>query len=60
MEDLRRIRSAVLNTDDPADQATYQRLLKVFRREEEENHRRHLLYGDDHIEKPPENIPRTE
>ncbi len=60
MEDLWRIRSAIMNTDDLADQATYQRLLRGFRREEEENHRRHLLYGDDHIEKPPEKIPRTE
>jgi hypothetical protein len=58
MEDLWRLRSAVLDTDDLADQATYQRLLKGFRREEEEGHRRRLLYGDDQLDRPPEKIPR--
>jgi hypothetical protein len=58
MEDLWRLRSAVLDTDDLAEQATYQRLLKGFRREEEEGHRRRLLYGDDQLDRPPEKIPR--
>lgn len=60
MEDLWRIRRAVIDTDDLADQATYQRLLKGFRREEEEYHRNHLLYGDDHIDRIPEKIPRSD
>jgi hypothetical protein len=60
MEDLWRIRGAVIDTDDLADQATYQRLLKGFRQEEEESHRRHLLYGDEHLERIPEKIPRTD
>jgi hypothetical protein len=59
MEDLWRIRCAVLDTDDLAAQAAYQRLLKGFRREEEEGHRRRLLYGDDHLERVQEKIPRT-
>ena len=59
MEDLWRIRCAVLDSDDLAAQATYQRLLKRFRREEEEGHRRRLLYGDDHLERVQEKIPRT-
>ncbi|MHB8709557.1 MAG: hypothetical protein ACYC9I_11830 [Desulfuromonadales bacterium] len=59
MEDLWRIRGAVCDTDEMADQATYQRLLKGFRREEEEYHRSHLLYGDDHIEREPGKIPRS-
>jgi hypothetical protein len=58
MEDLWRLRGAVLDTDDLADQATYQRLLKGFRREEEDGHRRRLLYGDDHLERDKEQIPR--
>lgn len=58
MEDLWRIRSAVLDLDDLADEATYQRLLKGFRREEEEGHRRRLLFGDDHLERDAEKIPR--
>lgn len=60
MEDHRRNRGAVFDTDELADQATYQRLLKGFRREEEEYHRSHLLYGDDHIEREPGKIPHTE
>lgn len=56
MEDLWRLRGAVLDRDELADQATYQRLLKGFRAEEEEKHRRRLLFGDDHIEP----IPRGE
>lgn len=59
MEDLWRIRSAVIDMDKLADQATYRRLLKGFRREEEEYHRNHLLYGDDHLERDQEKIPRT-
>lgn len=59
MEDLWRLRGAVIDTDDLADQATYQRLLKGFRREEQEYHRNHLLYGDDHLERDQEKIPRT-
>ncbi len=58
MEDLWRLRNAVLDTDDLADQATYQRLLKGFRREEEDGHRRRLLYGDDHLERVQDKIPR--
>lgn len=58
MEDLWRIRSAVIDTDELADQATYQRLLKGFRREEQKYHRDHLLYGDDHLERVHEKIPR--
>ena len=58
MEDLWRIRSAMLDTDDLADQATYQRFLRRFRCEEEEEHRRRLLYGDDQIEPAQEKIPR--
>ena len=58
MEELWRIRCAVIDTDDLADQATYQRLLKGFRREEEEGHRRRLLYGEDHLERIQEKIPR--
>jgi hypothetical protein len=58
MEDLWRLRSAVIDTDDLADQATYQRLLKGFRREEEDGHRRRLLFGDDHLEREQEKIPR--
>jgi hypothetical protein len=58
MEDLWRIRSAVVDLDDLADEATYQRLLKGFRREEEEGHRRRLLFGDDHLERVQEKIPR--
>jgi len=60
MEDLWRIRGAVLDTDDLADQATYQRLLRGFRAEEEAGHRRRLLYGDDRLERPTEKIPRGE
>jgi len=58
MEELWRIRGAVLDTDDLADQATYQRLLRGFRAEEEAGHRRRLLYGDERIERPTEIIPR--
>jgi hypothetical protein len=50
MEDLWRLRGAVLDRDELADQATYQRLLKGFRAEEEEAHRRRLLFGDDRID----------
>lgn len=57
MEDLWRIRGAVVDTDALADQATLQRLLRGFRREEEEYNRRHLLYGDDHIEREHEKPP---
>lgn len=60
MEELWRIRSAVIDTDELADQATYQRLLKGFRREEEDGHRRRLLFGDDHLEREHEKIPRGE
>ena len=60
MDDLWRIRCAVIDTDDLADQATYQRLIRGFRREEEEGHRRRLLYGDDHIERVQEKILRTD
>ncbi|NJC88007.1 MAG: hypothetical protein FIB02_05660 [Desulfuromonas sp.] len=56
MEDHGR-KGAVPDTDELADQATHQRLLRGFRREEEEYNRSHLLYGDDHIERAPENIP---
>lgn len=59
MGNLWRIRGALFDTDELADQATYQRLLKGFRREEEEYHRSHLLYGDDHLEREPEKRPRT-
>ena len=57
MEELWRIRGAVLDTDDLADQATYQRLLRGFRAEEEAGHRRRLLYGDDRLQRPTEKLP---
>lgn len=59
MEDLCCPRGAVIDMDKLADQATYRRLLKGFRREEEEYHRNHLLYGDDHLERDHDKIPRT-
>ena len=58
MDDLWHVRCAVVDTDDSAYQATHQRLLRVFRREEEEGHRRRLLYGDAHIERSQELSPR--
>jgi hypothetical protein len=60
MEELRRNRGAVLDTDDLADQATYQRLLRGFRAEEEAGHRRRLLYGDDRLERPADKLPRDD
>ena len=58
MEELWRIRGTVLDTDDLADQAAYQRLLRGFRAEEEAGHRRRLLYGDDRFARPAEKSPR--
>jgi hypothetical protein len=60
MEDLWRLRGAVLDRDELADQATYQRLLRGFRAEEEEAHRRRLLYGDDRIDPVREKGPRVD
>lgn len=60
MEDLWRIQRAVLDPDDLADQATYQRLLRGFRAEEEAGHRRRLLYGDQRIDRPAEADPRDD
>jgi len=60
MEELWRIRGTVLDTDDLADQAAYQRLLRGFRAEEEAGHRRRLLYGDDRLERPAEKLPRAD
>jgi hypothetical protein len=60
MEDLWRLRGAVLDRDELADQATYRRLLKGFRAEEEEAHRRRLLFGDDRIDPVREEVPRTD
>lgn len=58
MADDRHNRQAACDIDHAADQVTLQRLLKGFRREEEEYHRNHLLYGDDHIERDQEKGPR--
>lgn len=58
MEELWRIRGAVLDTDDLVDQVTYQRLLSGFRAEEEAGHRRRLLYGDDRFAPEAEQPPR--
>ncbi|TLM64266.1 MAG: hypothetical protein FDZ69_11915 [Deltaproteobacteria bacterium] len=58
MEDLRRIRNAADEFDGLAKEAAYQRLLKGFRREEEEGHRRRLLFGDAHLERGEEKMTR--
>jgi len=58
MEDLWRIRGAVIDTDDLADQATYQRLLRGFRAEEEHGHRSRLLYGEEPPVGDRQKIPR--
>lgn len=58
MEELWRIRGAVLDTDELADQATYQRLLRGFRAEEEKAHRRRLLYGEEPPAEEHQEIPR--
>jgi len=58
MEDLWRIRGAVLDTDELADQATYQRLLRGFRAEEESGHRRRLLFGEEPPVEERQEIPR--
>lgn len=51
MEDHQRNRHEAGGIDRLAAQVTHQRLIKGFRREEEEYNRSHLLYGDDHIER---------
>lgn len=58
MEDSRQIRCATSDTDELVKQVAHQRLIKGFRREEEEYNRSHLLYGDDHIEREQERAPR--
>ena len=51
MENFQRTRHATSETDERAKQVAHQRLIKGFRRDEEEFNRSHLLYGDDHIER---------
>lgn len=51
MEEFKRNRPATGGADNVAEQVAHQRLVKGFRREEEEYNRSHLLYGDDHIER---------
>jgi len=58
MEELWRIRGAVIDTDELADQATYQRLLRGFRAEEANDHQRRLLYGEDSPGSDQQEIPR--
>jgi len=58
MEDSPRIRCATSDTDDLVKQVAHQRLIKGFRREEEEYNRSHLLYGNDHIERDLQKAPR--
>jgi len=47
MEDLWRVQRSEIEVEDFADIAEYRRLLKRFCREEEEGHRRRLLFGED-------------
>lgn len=57
MEDLWRLRSAVIDREELADQATYYRLLREFRAQEQDDHRRRLLYGDDRLPAAPAKPP---
>lgn len=59
MEDFQHTRHMSSETDERAKQVAHQRLIKGFRREEEEFNRSHLLYGDDHIEKDHDKPPRS-
>ena len=46
MEDLWRVQGSGINVDEIADIAEYRQFLKRFNAEEENDHRRRLLFGD--------------
>ena len=51
MEDLWKVWDSAIEVEDFADIVIFKRFLDRFCKDEEENHRRRLLYGDDDAKK---------
>jgi hypothetical protein len=51
MEDLRRVQDSAIEVKDFADIVIFKRFLDRFCKDEEDNHRRRLLYGDEDAKK---------
>jgi len=51
MEDLWRIQDSAIEVEDFADIVIFKRFLDRFCKDEEDNHRRRLLYGDEDAKK---------
>jgi hypothetical protein len=51
MEDLWRVQDSAIEVEDFADIVIFKRFLDRFCKDEEDNHRRRLLYGDEDARK---------
>ncbi len=51
MEDLWRVQDSAIEVEDFADIVIFKRFLDRFCKDEEDNHRRRLLYGDEDAKK---------
>ena len=51
MEDLWRVQDSAIEVEDFADIVIFKRFLNRFCKDEEDNHRRRLLYGDEDAKK---------